>query len=138
MGEFINAIGTSNITGKVSTTPNGQKSMKSIKPKLGKGLGKINDKNRGKIFPQFITKNGKVLDSKFSLKPILVLSEEIKKNFSSKLNLVNSKEIKDLNKFFKKTKSKAVIVRPDRFILSSCKSVKDFKSYLIRNLSILA
>jgi hypothetical protein len=138
MGEFINAIGTYNITGKVSTTPNGQKSMKSIKPKLGKGLGKINDKNSGKIFPQFITKNGKILDSKFSLKPILVLSEEIKKNFSSKLNLVNSKEIKDLNKFFKKTKCKAVIVRPDRFILSSCKSVKDFKSYLIRNLYILA
>jgi len=138
MGEFVNAIGTSNITGKVSSTPDGQKSMKSIKPKLGKGLGKINDKNRGKIFPQFITKNGKVLDDKFSLKPILVLSEEIKKNFSNKLNLVNSRQIKDLNKFFKITKSKAIIVRPDRFILSTCKSVKDFKSYLTKNLSILA
>ena len=50
MGEFVNAVGTSNITGKVSSSPDGQKSMKSIKPKLGKGLGKIKDKFRGKIF----------------------------------------------------------------------------------------
>jgi 3-(3-hydroxy-phenyl)propionate hydroxylase len=39
MGEFVNAVGTSNITGEVSSTPNGQKSMKSIKPK--KPLKKI-------------------------------------------------------------------------------------------------
>ena len=40
-------------------------------------------------------------------------------------------------KFFKSSNSKAIIVRPDRFILSSCKSVKDFKSYLNKSLSIL-
>jgi 3-(3-hydroxy-phenyl)propionate hydroxylase len=67
MGEFVNAVGTSNITGKVSSTPDGQKSMKSIKPKLGKGLGKVQDKNRGKIFPQFKIKNGKSLDVIFNL-----------------------------------------------------------------------
>jgi len=137
MGEFVNAVGTSNITGKVSSTPDGQKSMKSIKPKLGKGLGKVQDKNRGKIFPQFKIKNGKSLDDKFSLKPILIISKEIKKNISSKLNSVQSKNNKDLEKFFKSSNSKAIIVRPDRFILSSCKSVKDFKSYLNKSLSIL-
>ena len=73
MGEFVNAVGTSNITGEVSSTQNGQKSMKSIKPKLGKGLGKINDKNRGKIFPQFKLKNGKSLDNKFFDKPVLII-----------------------------------------------------------------
>ena len=79
MGEFVNAVGTSNITGEVSSTPNGQKSMKSIKPKLGKGLGKINDKNRGKIFPQFKLKNGKSLDNKFFDKPLLIISSKYKK-----------------------------------------------------------
>jgi 3-(3-hydroxy-phenyl)propionate hydroxylase len=137
MGEFVNAVGTSNITGKVSSTSDGQKSMKSIKPKLGKGLGKVQDKNRGKIFPQFKITNGKSLDDKFSLKPILILSKEIRNNISSKLNLIQSKNNKDLEKFFKSSNSKAIIVRPDRFILSSCKSVKDFKSYLARNLSYL-
>ena len=50
---------------------------------------------------------------------------------------VQSKNNKDLEKFFKSSNSKAIIVRPDRFILSSCKSVKDFKSYLNKSLSIL-
>jgi len=138
MGEFVNAIGTSNITGEVSSTSDGQKSMKSIKPKLGKGLGKVQDKNRGKIFPQFKIKNGKSLDDKFSLKPILILSKEIKKNISSKLNFIHTKKNKNLETFFENSKSIAIIVRPDRFILSSCKSMKDFKSYLTKNLSILA
>ena len=137
MGEFINAVGTSNITGKVSSTPSGQKSMKSIKPKLGKGLGTVQDKNRGKIFPQFKIRNGKSLDDKFSLKPILILSKEIKKNISRKLNSMQSNNNKDLENFFKSSNSKAIIVRPDRFILSSCKSVNDLKSYINKNLSLL-
>ena len=138
MGEFVNAVGTSNITGEVSSTSDGQKSMKSIKPKLGKGLGKVQDKNRGKIFPQFIIKSGKSLDDKFSLKPILILSKEIKKNISSKLNFIHTKKNKNLETFFENSKSIAIIVRPDRFILSSCKSVKNFKYYLTKNLSFLA
>ena len=47
------------------------------------------------------------------------------------------KNNKDLEKFFKSSNSKAIIVRPDRFILSSCKSVNDLKSYLNKNLSLL-
>ena len=137
MGEFVNAIGTSNITGEVSSTPDGKKSMRSIKPKLGKGLGSVKDKNRGKIFPQFNINYTKSLDVKFSLKPILILSKEIKKNISKKINSVQSKKNKNLEKFFENSNSKALIVRPDRFIRSSCKSVKDFKSYLARNLFFL-
>ena len=87
MGEFVNAVGTSNITGEVSSTQNGQKSMKSIKPKLGKGLGKINDKNRGKIFPQFKLKNGKSLDNKFFDKPLLIISAKYKKKTTKKNKL---------------------------------------------------
>jgi len=137
MGEFINAIGTSNITREVSSSPDGQKSMKSIKPKLGKGLGKVQDRNRGKIFPQFKLKNRKFLDENFSLKPILILSKEIKKNISNRLNFIKLDKNKNLDKFFENSNSKAIIVRPDRFILSSCKSVKNFNSYLAKNFSYL-
>ena len=63
--------------------------------------------------------------------------KEIKKNISKKINSVQTKKNKNLEKFFENSNSKAVIVRPDRFILSSCKSVKDFKSYLARNLFFL-
>ena len=51
---------------------------------------------------------------------------------------IKSKNIKNLELFFKEHNCKAVIVRPDRFILSSCTSVKNFNSYLNKNLSLLA
>ena len=66
MGEFVNAVGSDNITDNISSGPDGTKSMQSIKPKLGIGLGSNKDKNRGKIFPQLTMKNGKTLDEKFS------------------------------------------------------------------------
>lgn len=119
MGEFVNAVGTSNITGEVSSTPNGQKSMKSIKPKLGKGLGKINDKNRGKIFPQFKLKNGKSLDNKFFDKPLLIISSKYKKKLPKKINYINSNTAKGLNEYMLNLKIDAFVVRPDRFILNS-------------------
>ena len=119
MGEFVNAVGTSNITGEVSSTPNGQKSMKSIKPKLGKGLGKINDKNRGKIFPQFKLKNGKSLDNKFFDKPLLIISSKYKKKLPKKINYINSNTAKGLNEYMLNLKVDAFVVRPDRFILNS-------------------
>ena len=119
MGEFVNAVGTSNITGEVSSTPNGQKSMKSIKPKLGKGLGKINDKNRGKIFPQFKLKNGKSLDNKFFDKPFLIISSKYKKKLPKKINYINSNTAKGLNEYMLNLKIDAFVVRPDRFILNS-------------------
>ena len=40
MGEFVNAVGKSPITNNISADSKGRKSMKSIKPKLGRGLGK--------------------------------------------------------------------------------------------------
>ena len=119
MGEFVNAVGTSNITGEVSSTTNGQKSMKSIKPKLGKGLGKINDKNRGKIFPQFKLKNGKSLDNKFFDKPLLIISSKYKKKLPKKINYINSDTAKGLNEYMLNLKIDAFVVRPDRFILNS-------------------
>ncbi len=137
MGEFVNAVGRSPITNNISADSKGRKSMKSIKPRLGHGLGDLKDKFRGKIFPQFIIKDNKKLDEKFSLKPALIISDEIKKNISLKIKLIRSKNIKNLELFFKEHNCKAVIVRPDRFILSSCKSVKDFNSYLSKNLSYL-
>ena len=137
MGEFVNAVGTSNITGKVSSSPDGQKSMKSIKPKLGKGLGKIKDKFRGKIFPQFIN-NGNNLDVKFSKKPLLLLSSNYKKSLPKKINFYKNKSNKKLSQFFENTNCEGFIIRPDRFILGSIKNSKDIKILKKENLRLLA
>jgi len=131
MGEFVNAIGSTQITKNISSSDDGTKSMQSIKPKLGFGLGKINDKNRGKIFPQLKMKNGKTFDCKFSNLPILIFSSELnKKKKINKFQSINANEVIGLSKLMKSYNAKALIVRPDRFILKSCKKVKDFDNFI--------
>ena len=127
MGEFVNAVGSENITDNISSGPGGTKSMQSIKPKLGVGLGSNKDKNRGKIFPQLKMKNGKTLDEKFSKSPLLLTSSKLSKKISlNKIQSITDKDIKGLSKLLKSYNAKAIIVRPDRFILKTCKKVKDF------------
>ncbi len=127
MGEFVNAVGSDNITDNISSEPDGTKSMQSIKPKLGSGLGSKSDKNRGKIFPQLKMKNGKRLDEKFSTLPLVLASSKLKRKvFSKKIPCMTDSEVKGLNSLLKTYNARAVIVRPDRFILKTCKSIKDF------------
>ena len=126
MGEFVNAVGSENITDNISSGPDGTKSMQSIKPKLGIGLGSNKDKNRGKIFPQLKMKNGKRLDEKFSKSPLLLTSSKLAKKVSLKIQSISDKDIKGLSNLLKTYKAKAIIVRPDRFILKTFKSANDF------------
>ena len=137
MGEFVNAAHSIKITDNIDSKVDGSKSMKSIKPKLGLGLGLKSDKNRGKIFPQFKLKNGNNLDNKFSKKPILLISSPIKKKFTFKLNFISSKDVIGLPIYLKKYNTKALIVRPDRFVLASCKSLKQLNNFVRKNLYIL-
>ena len=136
MGEFVNAVGKSPITNNISADSEGRKSMKSIKPKLGRGLGKPKDKFRGNIFPQF-KNNGKNLDIKFSRKPILVLSDKFKQSLSNKINFYRNKSNTNLSRYLENTNCEGLIVRPDRFILASIKNLKDVKLITKRNLKLL-
>ena len=131
MGEFVNAIESTQITDNISSNQDGTKSMQSIKPKLGPGLGENNDNNRGIIFPQLQMKNGKSLDDKFSKNLLLIISSELKKKRKfSKFPTIIENEVLGLSKLLKYYKSKAIIVRPDRFIFKSCDSLKNFDKFL--------
>ncbi len=122
MGEFVNAVESIQITDNIKSDNQGIKRMQSIKPKLGKGLGNLRDKNRGKIFPQFKLNKNISLDDNFSKKGILILSSNIKTKALKKYPFINSKKFKKLSVYLKNINSKAIIVRPDRFILGSAKS----------------
>ena len=127
MGEFVNAIGSDKITENVSSQPDGTRKMQSIKPRLGFGLGSMSDKNRGKVFPQLKMKNGKTLDDKFSKLPLVLLSSKIKnQNSKSKIPIITEREVIGLSSILKSYGAKAIIVRPDRFVLKTCKTAKDF------------
>ena len=133
MGEFVNAVESIQITDNIKSDNKGIKSMQSIKPKLGKGLGNLKDRNRGKIFPQFKLKNNKTLDDYFSKKGMIILSSDIKPKTSKNGSIFKAKNLSEVSRYLKNINSKAILVRPDRFILASARSNKDvgvlFKKY---------
>ncbi len=137
MGEFVNAVESIQITDNIKSDNKGIKSMQSIKPKLGKGLGNLKDKNRGKTFPQFKLKNNKTLDDHFSKKGMIILSSEIKPKISKNCHLLKARNLGNVSKYLKNINSKAILVRPDRFILASARSNKDFNLILKKYSSIL-
>ncbi len=136
MGEFVNAVESIQITDNIKSDNKGIKSMQSIKPKLGKGLGKLNDKNRGKTFPQFKLKNNKTLDDHFSKKGMIILSSEIKTKNLKNYSLLKAKNLINVSKYLKNINSKAILVRPDRFILASARSNKDV-GLLVKKYSLI-
>ncbi len=133
MGEFVNAVESIQITDNIKSDNKGIKSMQSIKPKLGKGLGNLKDRNRGKTFPQFKLKNNKTLDDYFSKKGMIILSSDIKPKTSKNDTILKAKNLSEVSRYLKNINSKAILVRPDRFILASARSNKDvgvlFKKY---------
>ncbi len=136
MGEFVNAVESIQITDNITSDNKGIKSMQSIKPKLGKGLGNLNDKNRGKTFPQFKLKNNITLDDHFSKKGIIILSSEIKPKNLKNYSLLKAKNLSNVSKYLKNINSKAILVRPDRFILASARSNKDI-GLLVKKYSLI-
>ena len=136
MGEFVNAVGKSPITNNISADSKGRKSMKSIKPSLGDGLGVKKDKLRGKIFPQF-KNNGKNLDVKFFKKPMLLISSKFKKPLSKKINFYKNKNDKKISRYLTDINCEGLIVRPDRFILASIEKNQNIKLLIKKNLKLL-
>ena len=137
MGEFVNAVESIQITDNIKSDNKGIKSMQSIKPKLGKGLGNLKDKNRGKTFPQFKIKNNKTLDNNFSKKGMIVLSSDVNPKTSKYYSILKAKNFSNVSRYLKNIKSKAILVRPDRFILASARSNKEVNLLLKKYSSIL-
>ena len=137
MGEFVNAVESIQITDNIRSDNKGIKSMQSIKPKLGKGLGNLKDKNRGKTFPQFKLKNNKTLDNNFSKKGMIVLSSDVNTKTSKYYSILKAKNFSNVSRYLKNIKSKAILVRPDRFILASARSNKEVNLLLKKYSSIL-
>ena len=135
MGEFINAVRSYKISNTVFDQSDGSKSMKSIKPELGPGLGSKSDKNRGRIFPKFNISKSKSFDELFSFEPILVVSKKLKlKKMSNKIKIVKESSYKELSKILKTFNADAILVRPDRFILQTFKKKNSLDNLIKNNL----
>ena len=97
----------------------------------------MKDKNRGKIFPQFKLNKNKNLDDYFSKKGIIILSSGIRAKNLKNCSLLKVKSLKSISAYLKNINSKAILVRPDRFILGSANSNQEFNSILKKYSNIL-
>ena len=133
MGKLLNSIGDSNVSNTVKEDQNGLKVMTSIKPPLGPGLGNDRDKLRGHVFPFInISKSSiRYFDELFD-KEIVLLS---KREFNhSKIKHINVNKFRELLKIFNKLNIKALILRPDRFILSSLNKDSDINEFVNKSM----
>jgi len=109
--------------------------MNSIKPELGKGLGSLHDKNRGKIFPSIKINFNKEFDDLFSCYPILITNnKESEKKL--KIRTYSSIEIPEIETILKKFNSNSLIIRPDRFVLASTdkSDLKEFSRFYLNEI----
>ena len=118
MGRLLNSIGDTNVSDTVKEKKDGSKKMTSIKPPLGPGLGDNKDKLRGKIFPYINLLNSNVsnFDSQFETELVLLSKQNIN---NKKIKHINVNKYEEVMKVFNKLNISALILRPDRFILSS-------------------
>ena len=133
MGKLLNSIGDSNVSNTVKEDQNGFKVMTSIKPPLGPGLGNSRDKLRGDIFP-FINiskSNIKYFDELFDKELVLLSKHEFN---HSNIKHINVNKFKELLKIFNKLNIKALILRPDRFILSSLNNDSDINEFVNKSM----
>ena len=135
MGELLNSIGGSKVSDTVYVEKDGTIKMNSIKPELGKGLGNLHDKNRGKIFPSIKINFDKEFDDLFSCYPILITNnKESEKKL--KIRTYSSIDIPEIETILKKFNSNSLIIRPDRFVLASTdkSDLKEFSRFFHNNI----
>jgi len=134
MGKLLNSIGDPNVSNTVKEDQDGSRVMTSIKPPLGPGLGSKSDKLRGNVFPFINLQKSKIknFDEQFDKELILLSKQELN---CTDIKHVNVNKYQELLKIFNNLNIKALILRPDRFILSSLENNSDINEFI--NKSIL-
>ena len=77
------------------------------------------------------------MDDYFSKKGIIILSSSIKAKNIKNSSLLKVKNFKIISAYLKSINSKAILVRPDRFILGSANSNQEFNSIIKKYSNIL-
>ncbi len=67
---------------------------------------------------------------------MIILSSEIKSKNLKNYSLLKAKNLSNVSKYLKNINSKAILVRPDRFILASARSNKDV-GLLVKKYSLI-
>ena len=143
LGELVNSTSQQDIFQKLNS-PNGK--MKSIAPKLGKGLAVQINKHVGTLFPQpklrNVSEHPVLFDDHCGYAASLLISSELKGSLSNEQAALLNKFRKEglcilstasephLANILERLALKAVLIRPDRYILATANDSQEFQTLL--------
>ena len=138
MGQVINKTKSSIFAGNATNHEDGPQNLGQLKPILGQGPSAGQTKWRGHLFPQPRLEQGRLLDDQIGNQSALILLAEFQKKLSKKLSknlmetdiAVIADSSDKLREWFKKTSSKAVLIRPDRYISGTAKTEPELHQLL--------
>ncbi|MEM7374389.1 MAG: bifunctional 3-(3-hydroxy-phenyl)propionate/3-hydroxycinnamic acid hydroxylase [Bacteroidota bacterium] len=140
LGELVNSSSEADLLEKLNS-PNGK--MKSIQPTLGNGLSTQENGLAGSIFPQasLMKPDGSsiLMDDVCGYAPVLLIHEAFLESLSLEertfltrsdqqgLQLFSTASTPSLLHILEELKVKAVLIRPDRYVLASAQTEAEFR-----------
>lgn len=118
LGELVNRMGKA-VAGSRRYGEDAPR-MKSLDIRLGPGLGSMEDPNRGKLFPQPALASGQRMDDATGYASLLILDGEYMPDLgSATITALDTRDEPALHSVLNDLGTAAVLLRPDRYILSS-------------------
>jgi 3-(3-hydroxy-phenyl)propionate hydroxylase len=132
-GQLINNTVTSLTGGNLTNLGDGKQTMSQLRPKLGPGISACGSSKRGRLLPQFVLKDGRLLDDVVGYRTTLIFAGEVGINVDESLRsefLTAGVETVDnpgaeLTAWLGEAGAIAVLVGADRNVLGTASSIKE-------------
>jgi len=140
MGRLINTTASSLVSGTFSNTIGEPQRLTQLRPALGPGLSACHTEWTGHLFPQPSLQSGKMLDDLIGKRWAILIrhdfSRKIPADIIKKLEGLDLVMVNDpsssLQNWFSDKDVNAVLIRPDRYILGSAKSINELRELITK------
>lgn len=136
LGGLINTSATQQALKAAFPQADGSARMASIAPPLGPGLHNAEDPRAGRLFPQAVLANGSKLDDKCGTGFALIVDEDLALDLDDQLVVQTTRSEPEIRRCLDEMNTRAVLIRPDRYIIGSAQKSTDVDRLLAQAKSI--
>lgn len=137
LGGLINTSATQQALKAAFPQADGSARMASIAPPLGPGLHDAQDPCAGRLFPQAKLANGSKLDDKCGTGFALIVDEDIAPGPDDQFVVQTTRSEPEVSRCLDEMNTRAVLIRPDRYIMGSADTATDLTRLLAQAKSIV-
>lgn len=135
LGALINRMGTGSEPGADEDGHNRSTDMKSIRSRLGPGLGPNGGRHSGTLFPQPELASGQRMDDHIGYRSVLIIDDGTNAFEKPKdLPVLLATEEPQVASTLARLDAKAILIRPDRYVLDVAESAGDMHRMMQRAL----